>query len=608
MDREGHILAPSAPGEPVARGRRFAEGLDRAMHEPFERALRFVFEQGESTCVTPPEEISAGRLLVAPVRRDDEVVAAAVLEEHGQAEADAGRFWDTWTDLVLSDVRDMVYVTDVKARKLLHVSPGFRIPEGATFEKVFADLDSWLTAFHPSDRDRVREALKMADQPVDLDVEFRFLKRGEWRWLWVRSHPIADASGDVVMRVGLLSDITDRKHAAFALERTETLYRQMAEHSHDALWVGTPDGRLIYTNSVYRQWWSADLSRGRASHWVESVDSADLPAVLDAWEGFGAGDGFDCRYRVVRGDQVRWYREHLRPILDSSGRCYRISGIVEDVTEIRLDEEAKRRADEAQKAALIREVHHRIKNSLQGVTGLIERWADASPALRDLSRSVVSQLNSVAVVHGLQGRRSPNGQGSITLQELLDAIEDYLLRLTGVTLEYDPARRCPIAVDGAEAIPMALVVNEILMNAAKHRATGDSIQLSVRSLTDIGESTAVDGSESRDRLAGVVIEVRNPGSLPQGFDLQTGARIGTGLELARLLLPRSGTRFEMSEDSGFVTATLEIRPPLVTCWEGNENSGSMTSSNPTGDVGRPVHTTAEPTTKDPHDEDPSRRR
>jgi Histidine kinase len=68
---------------------------------------------------------------------------------------------------------------------------------------------------------------------------------------------------------------------------------------------------------------------------------------------------------------------------------------------------------------LIREVHHRIKNNLQGVTGLLRLKANQHPELTSVIDQTIGQVHAVAVVHGLQGKVQDS---EVVLCEMVPAI------------------------------------------------------------------------------------------------------------------------------------------------------------------------------------------
>jgi two-component sensor histidine kinase len=97
-----------------------------------------------------------------------------------------------------------------------------------------------------------------------------------------------------------------------------------------------------------------------------------------------------------------------------------------------------------------------------------------------------------------------------------------------------------------EAVPLALVVNELATNAIKHRAAGSPVTVRL---------DAVEG--------GIALEISSRGTLPEGFDF---ARLGpspSGLGLVKALLPRRGARLDLAQREERVTARAEITRPAL---------------------------------------------
>ena len=118
---------------------------------------------------------------------------------------------------------------------------------------------------------------------------------------------------------------------------------------------------------------------------------------------------------------------------------------------------------------LVKEVHHRIKNNLQGVAGLLQQIAGRKPEVAAAIDEVVGQVQAIAQVYGLQ----VGAEGPLAIVSVLEAITGSVQRTFGRTI------RCRIAGASAaewtlpevEAIPIALTINELLTNAIKHSAS-----------------------------------------------------------------------------------------------------------------------------------------
>jgi PAS domain S-box-containing protein len=215
--------------------------------------------------------------------------------------------------------------------------------------------------------------------------------------------------------------------------------------------------------------------------------------------------------------------------------------VASDVTEQRAAERARLQAAIAQREVLVREVHHRIKNNLQGVAGLLQQNAARHPEVAEVLTEAVGQVQAIAQVYGLQVGAS----GPLAVGSLLRAIAQSLQRNFGRTILVEVVGEVPQMLPEAESIPVALTLNELLTNAIKHGSGGD-----------VRCSLAAEGDGVRLRIAG-------PGQLPAGFDLAQVRGGVNGLGLVRALLPRRSAGFTLAQEGGDVVAEVVLRPPSV---------------------------------------------
>lgn len=130
-------------------------------------------------------------------------------------------------------------------------------------------------------------------------------------------------------------------------------------------------------------------------------------------------------------------------------------------------------AADMQKAALLDDINHRLKNSLHAVSGLLD--ADArratDPAARMAVETAAGRLRILARVHE-RLRLDPDAAsvGAVVntadfLGALCDDLRPTLTALRGATLEIK-AEGVPMAM--GRAIPLGLIVNELVTNAVRH--------------------------------------------------------------------------------------------------------------------------------------------
>jgi len=270
---------------------------------------------------------------------------------------------------------------------------------------------------------------------------------------------------------------------------------------------------------------AAALAEQRRQYEWREGGSADAEADLAA-DGPASGRVWDCR---------------VAPLDEGDGQASQLLLVATDVTEQRAAEQARLRAAIAQREVLVREVHHRIKNNLQGVAGLLQQNAVRNPALAQMLGEAVGQVQAIAQVYGLQ----VGNQGPLEAASLLRAIAQSVQRTFGRTITVAVEGEVPHVLPEAESIPVALTLNELLTNAIKHGQGGE-----------LRCELAAQGESIRLRVVGRAL-------LPAGFELDLIRGGVSGLGLVRALLPRRSATLTLLQSGDEVVAQVELRPPSV---------------------------------------------
>ena len=248
---------------------------------------------------------------------------------------------------------------------------------------------------------------------------------------------------------------------------------------------------------------------------------------------------------AVAGEPRLWDARYL-PLGAGGEAPDQLLLVATDVTEQRAAQEARLEAAIAQREMLVKEVHHRIKNNLQGVAGLLQQIAARKPEVEAVISEVVGQVQAIAQVYGLQVGAS----GPLRLASVVEAITSSVQRTFGrnIVLEIEaPDAAAAWALPEAESIPIALTINELLTNAIKH---------SLGAASEVRCTLACDD-------AGVSVAIGNPGFLAADFKLAHIPGGVSGLGLVRALMPRRSATLAIFQDGPNVVATVRLIPPGV---------------------------------------------
>ncbi len=218
----------------------------------------------------------------------------------------------------------------------------------------------------------------------------------------------------------------------------------------------------------------------------------------------------------------------------------------ENITERKQADAERMAAMERQRDTLVREVHHRIKNHLQGVSGMLRGMVSDYPESAIPLGRAIEKVRAIAQVYGLQSSRD---DARVRLCDLVRTSAENMIGAVSIVCNLPPAGTEIILIP-EEAVPLALIVNELLTNALKH-------------IESVDQQRPVMVAVSISEQAGCV-EIRGgPAHLAPGFDFVRQKGIGTGLELVAALLPPQGSRLEFRQEADEVVARLVLESPVI---------------------------------------------
>ncbi len=393
--------------------------------------------------------------------------------------------------------------------------------------------------------------LELFDELKDGEaVKFECRLQGrDGRTFWVVGSAVATVgdSGSRELTYALM-DIEQRRQAEARIAEARASLQRIIEVAPMAITLY--DARTLCVQQLNRvaaalSGIEADQAIGRLPEQLYSPEHAarvraDLQAVLESTEAVTQREYVFNSPEL--GMQV-WDARYM-PLSRAAGRATQILMVASDVTAQRAAQRAELEAAISQREMLVQEVHHRIKNNLQGVAGLMQQVAARRPEVQSIISEVVGQVQAIAQVYGLQ----VGNIGPLRMRSVMEAIAQSVQRTFGRTIELavEQGGRTDWALPEAESIPIALTLNELLTNAIKHSLGGTAVECRL-SLQE----------------GGVRVDISNRGQLAPGFCIDNRPAAVSGLGLVRALLPRRNASLDIGQFGDRVVATVTLNAPVV---------------------------------------------
>jgi PAS domain S-box-containing protein len=367
------------------------------------------------------------------------------------------------------------------------------------------------------------------------------------------SAPMIGSDGNYFGRIWFFRDITDRK-------RMEESLRQEKDQ-----WRGTFDSIPDYIAIIDANHHVLQVNKAMADALKVSPDAAKGIFCYQAVHGTTGPPSY-CPHEMMLKDGKTHTTEVELPLLNGyfslttsplfkpDGTIFGSVHLAHDITERKkaedllkhfneeLEQKVKARTEELnasldEKVILLREVHHRVKNNLQILISLLNlqsRTFNDTQVIAALKEST-QRIRAMSMVH--EKLYSGSDLSHIDFISYLTTLAKsqvafYQLEPGKVTLETTGEN---IMLDINTAIPLGLVMNELLSNSLKHAFPGDR-----------KGTIRIDARETEGRLE---ISISDDGvGLPEGFDYSTSPSLG--LRLVHILIEQLSGTIEPKKEKG----------------------------------------------------------
>jgi PAS domain S-box-containing protein len=344
--------------------------------------------------------------------------------------------------------------------------------------------------------------------------------------------------GDEPALLTIGRDITDLKLAQDALFESEERFRAAFETSPDSIIIVD-----VVTNNIVDVSEGFVFNTGYSKEEVLGLDSLKIGAWADpsdrdrfygAFTEDGRLHGFNADFRMKDGTIKRGLM---------SARTLELSGhphlfvIIRDITSL-MEAQDQLKASLSEKEILIKEIHHRVKNNLQVISGLLnlQAYHITDPAGREVYKESQNRVITMALIHEELYQSTDLARvhfGGYIRNLCENLMISYGVDRDRIRLIVD-AQRIDMVVD--TAIPCGLIINELITNALKHAfpdGRGGEVSLTFRELEDEQYQLII----SDDGIG-----------MPEGMD--SGKTGSLGMQLVRVLVEQLGGALEIERGEG----------------------------------------------------------
>lgn len=387
------------------------------------------------------------------------------------------------------------------------------------------------------DEPRIQDAL--AGRKTDTTVHY------QGAYHRVITAPIPDDEGEVAGAMIMTQDVTELVEARNRLSESLAQLSLAVDSAGFGLWQMDVEQNVLTWHPPMHEIYG--IPEDGAPHtfeaWLGLLHSDDRHYAREILAEVERGETIrSMRFRIIRPDgSLRHIEASIRPIWRDA-RLVAVVGMNMDRTEW-YEQQSRLEQMLRERATLLQESNHRIKNNLMTVDTLVGLAEERHGV--ELS-TVRGQVAMIGMVHDRLSRS--DGSDRVAVDELIARIVDTAVAMDAAHGIAMNVKLDPVEVPPRTATAIGLIANELITNAIKHAARDDG---TLR--IDVALECVADSSSFR-------FSVTNDGARPVR-ELEIGQHDGVGLRLVRALVDQVDGTLTVESDQ---RTSFVVRVPRAT--------------------------------------------
>ena len=473
------------------------------------------------------------------------------ITDRKKAEEELSKTQERYQELFKS-TSDIVYTMDFQGN-FTSVNPVVEKILGYKFEELsnpnMADYISPETNKLASEF--IRKKLKGEAENTTYEVDF-IKKDGSYTTFEINSF-LRFVDGKPSEVFGIARDIAERKRLSEILKRSEEKYRMIFENAPLGVMIADKDGNIIEINPALLEMLGSESDLETKK--INILEFAPLVKSGVA-ENFklcmqnGQSLSSEHEYSSLWGKHL-YSRVYTKPIWDSKGQIQGFQAIIEDITEEKEAENLLKNSVQ-EKEALLREIHHRVKNNLQIIISLINMQVSEieDPTFKQKFLELQQRVRTMSIIHEdlYMSKDLAKVNFGNYIQRLTINLKQIYQCSKHIDLHFSFSDEITLEID--TAIPLGIIVNELVSNSFKHAFPEDL----TKGKKNIKNNIHVEFTEEKDEF---VLTIADNGI---GFHKKIfgDSEDTLGLSLVDILISQLRGSFKFHNQKG---ASYEIRIP-----------------------------------------------